>query len=153
MYDVCIMTPGEIFSIANTGVLPAWVLLACFPRWKWTPLLSGLVTPGILAILYVALLVSHWGETGGNFDSIGGVKQLFSNDWVLLAGWIHYLAFDLFTGCWVARDARRLEISHVLVVPCLVLTLMFGPAGLLSYLILRFVLRRKQARLAEWDRI
>jgi hypothetical protein len=147
------MAPGELFSIANAGVLPAWVLLACFPRWKWTPVISGLVSPVILAILYVALLVAHWGETGGNFDSIGGVQQLFSNDWILLAGWIHYLAFDLFTGCWVAHDARRLEISHVLVVPCLALTLMFGPAGLLCYLILRFALRRKQARLAEWDRI
>lgn len=147
------MKPGELFSIVNTGVLPAWVLLAALPRWKWTQVFAAAVTPAILALVYVVVLVPHWGETDGNFNSLEGVKSLFANDWALLAGWIHYLAFDLFTGCWVVRDARRLEISHVLIVPCLVLTLMFGPAGLLSYLILRFVLRRKQARLAEWDRI
>lgn len=147
------MKPGELFTIVNSGVLPAWALLVAPPRWKWTQVLAGAVTPAILSLVYVVVLVQHWGETDGNFNSLEGVKRLFANDWALLAGWIHYLAFDLFTGCWVARDARRLEISHVLIVPCLVLTLMFGPAGLLSYLILRFVLRRKQARLAEWDRI
>lgn len=147
------MTPGEIFSTVNTGVLPAWALLIVLPRWKYSQLLAGLVTPLILAAIYVVLLMQHWGGSDGNFNSIEGVKRLFADDWVLLGGWIHYLAFDLFTGSWMVRDARRLEISHVLIVPCLVLTLMFGPAGLLLYWILRVALRREQVRLAELDRI
>jgi hypothetical protein len=61
----------------------------------------------------------------------------------LLAGWIHYLAFDLFTGAWEARDARRLRISRWLVAPCLLLTFLFGPLGLGLYLLLRAGLRKK----------
>ena len=55
---------------------------------------------------------------------------------------IHYLAFDLFIGCWVVRDARRHDISIVLIIPALVLTFMFGPVGLLAYLLIRFVRTR-----------
>jgi hypothetical protein len=68
---------------------------------------------------------------------LADVRALFSNDFLLLAGWIHYLAFDLFIGSWEVRDARRLGIHHLTVVPCLVLTFMLGPVGLLLYLALR----------------
>jgi hypothetical protein len=64
---------------------------------------------------------------------------------VLLAGWIHYLAFDLFVGSWEVRDAQRVGIHHLFVVPCLVLTVLFGPIGLLLYLLLRAALRRRLA--------
>lgn len=57
--------------------------------------------------------------------------------WLLLAGWVHYLAFDLFIGSWEVRDAQRHGLSHLLVVPCLALTFLFGPVGLLLYLGLR----------------
>jgi len=61
----------------------------------------------------------------------------------LLAGWVHYLAFDLFVGSWEARDALSHRIPHLAVIPCLLLTFLFGPAGLLLYLLLRFTLRRQ----------
>ena len=56
---------------------------------------------------------------------------------MLLAGWIHYLAFDLFIGGWETRDAVRNGIPHLLVIPCLLLTFMLGPIGLLAYFALR----------------
>jgi hypothetical protein len=65
------------------------------------------------------------------------VSALFSNPWVLLAGWTHYLAFDLFIGGWEVRDAQRRGIPHLFIVPALVLTFLFGPAGLLLYLAIR----------------
>jgi len=68
---------------------------------------------------------------------------LFANRWVLLAGWIHYLCFDLFIGSWQVRDAAARGISHWLVVPCLFFTFMFGPVGLLLYFVLRFSVTRK----------
>jgi hypothetical protein len=37
---------------------------------------------------------------------LSAVAMLFSNPWLLLAGWTHYLAFDLFIGSWKLRDAR-----------------------------------------------
>ena len=65
------------------------------------------------------------------------VAALFRNPWALLAGWAHYLAFDLFIGGWQVRDAQRRRIPHPFVVPALVLTFLFGPAGLLLYLAIR----------------
>ena len=62
---------------------------------------------------------------------------------VLLAGWVHYLAFDLLVGAWIVRTARAEGIPHWAVMPCLILTFLFGPAGLLAFAILRFTLTRK----------
>ena len=67
-------------------------------------------------------------------DMLDGVATLFANRWLLLAGWVHYLAFDLLIGTWEARDARERGLPHLLLVPCLFLTLMFGPAGWLAYI-------------------
>ena len=69
--------------------------------------------------------------------SLEGVMRLFASPWLVLAGWLHYLAFDLFVGAWLTRDASRNGIRHVLVVPCLIATLLAGPIGLGSYLVLR----------------
>jgi ABA DEFICIENT 4-like len=73
------------------------------------------------------------------------VRLLFQDDYLLLAGWIHYLAFDLFIGGWEARDAKRLGLPHLLLVPCLVLTFLFGPVGLLAYFTLRAARRGRFA--------
>ncbi len=75
--------------------------------------------------------------------SLGGVMALFSSPHIMLVGWVHYLVFDLFVGAWEVRDARRRSIHHGMVVPCLFLTLMVGPVGLLAYLVLRWTLRRE----------
>ena len=76
---------------------------------------------------------------------LDGVATLFANPWLLLAGWLHYLAFDLLIGTWEARDARERHIPHILLVPCLFMTLMFGPAGWLLYMALRTVRSRRAA--------
>ena len=62
----------------------------------------------------------------------------FTSPHAALAGWIHYIAFDLFVGAWEVRDARRRGIPHGWVLPALFLTLMAGPLGLLFYLLVRF---------------
>jgi hypothetical protein len=68
---------------------------------------------------------------------------LFRNEYLLLAGWIHYLAFDLFIGSWQVRDAERNGVPHLAVVPCLVLTFLLGPTGLLLYLLIRAGVTRR----------
>jgi len=73
----------------------------------------------------------------GGFGSLADVAALFSQPGLLLAGWVHYLAFDLFIGAWEVRDARRHSVSHLLVIPCLITTFLLGPIGLLAYVILR----------------
>jgi len=74
------------------------------------------------------------------FSSLHGVAAFFSSPYALTAGWVHYLVFDLFVGAWETRDAKRRGIPHLLVIPCLVVTLVVGPVGLLLYIVLRAVL-------------
>jgi hypothetical protein len=139
------MQPEQIFSIANTLALLSWILLIVVGRKRWvTNLVTGLAVPLLLAILYAALLIQHWTEppAGGGFGSLAAVALLFSNPWKLLAGWVHYLAFDLFAGTWEVRDAAEKGISHWLVIPSLVTTFMLGPAGLLLYFVTRSVTLR-----------
>lgn len=128
----------SLFAFAGTIVLLGWLLLVFLPRWQYSaPLIAGLLIPVLLSFLYGWLIVSNIGVGGGGYGSLAEVRQLFSNDFLLLAGWVHYLAFDLFIGSWQVRDAQQHGIHHLAVVPCLVLTFLFGPVGLLLYLALR----------------
>jgi hypothetical protein len=137
------MSADQLFSICNVAVLPGWLLLAFVPRWQRTQVIAGMVIPLALAVIYLALLVSQWSVLEGSFGSLSGVAQLFENPYALLAGWIHYLAFDLFIGSWEVRDAQRLKIHHAWVLPCLLFTFLLGPFGLMLYFVLRTGLRRK----------
>jgi hypothetical protein len=138
------MSPEQLFSICNFLVLPGWLLLIFAPRWRWTSrIVQTCILPLLLALVYLYLIVAYFGKSEGGFGSLAQVSQLFRNPHALLAGWIHYLAFDLFVGSWEARDARRLGIHHLLLIPCLVLTFFFGPLGLLLYFILRWTTKRK----------
>jgi hypothetical protein len=132
----------RIFSLAGMVVLPCWILLAVMPGWKWTQRLATFAAPLLIAGVYVWLLAAHPAPKGGGFSSLAQVAVLFSSPYALLAGWIHYLAFDLFTGAWEARDAVRLGISRWVVLPCLLLTFLFGPLGLALYLLVKVAMRR-----------
>jgi len=134
---------NQLFSVAGDLVLPVWLLLLFAPRWRWTQRLATFVVPLLLAGLYVVLLLHGGRVKGAGFGSLAQVALLFSSQEFLLAGWIHYLAFDLFIGAWQTRDAMRLGLSRWLVAPCLVLTFLFGPAGLALYLLLRLALRKE----------
>jgi hypothetical protein len=131
------MTPETLFSVASAVVVPGWLLLAVVPTWRWTRLYTTVAVPVLLGALYLYLIATNLGGSQGGFGSLAGVALLFENQSLLLAGWIHYLAFDLFVGAWQVRDARSLGLRHVLVIPCLILTFMLGPVGLLAYLGLR----------------
>jgi hypothetical protein len=127
------VTPEAVFRAANTLALVSWVLLATRPRAAMVQRLTGTVVPVMLAVTYSVLAALFIGRGPGDFNSLAGVSALFANPWVLLAGWIHYLAFDLLIGVWEVRDAARRGVTHWLVVPCLALTFLLGPAGWLLY--------------------
>ena len=131
------LTPDFLFSLANPLAMIGWALLVLAPRWRVTKALviSGAWSLG-LAVAYAALIASHYlgGHGGeGGFASLAQVAALFHNPWALLAGWVHYLCFDLFTGAWEVRDAQRRGVPHWALVPALLLTFLFGPVGLLVY--------------------
>jgi hypothetical protein len=136
------MTPERVFSLCNTAALAGWIVLALAPRRRWaSAFVSGLLLPGLLALVYALLIALNLGAAHGGFDSLAAVAALFANPWLLLAGWIHYLAFDLFIGSWEARDAPRSGVPHWLLLPCLALTFLLGPLGLLAYLGARATVR------------
>jgi hypothetical protein len=148
------MTAEDVFLVCNNAVIPAWLLLAVAPGWQWTQrIVHAIWIPALLGIVYIGAMLTGSAEAaeGAGFGSLGGVMLLFTNPNAMLAGWIHYLAFDLFVGAWEARDARRMGIPAWMVVPCLFFTLMAGPAGLLLYGLLRIV-RRGEVSLVERPR-
>jgi hypothetical protein len=135
------MSNEIIFRICDLAVLPGWALLLLAPNWKWTVRLAMYTIPALLAIAYLWVFIANFESLHANFVSLGAVEYVFHSPGLVLAAWIHYLAFDLFVGAWMVQDARRRRILHLAVIPCLMLTFVLGPAGLLVYLILRTGLR------------
>ena len=127
----------RIFSLASAIAVSGWLFLVVAPRKPFTQVIAGVIAPLILAAIYLALIFSNIQGAEGGFGSLADVATLFQKRELLLAGWIHYLAFDLFIGAWETRDAARNQIPHLVVIPCLVMTFMLGPIGLLFYFAIR----------------
>jgi hypothetical protein len=137
------MNLEAIFSFCSTLALVSWLVLFVFYDRDWVYRVLFSVPIILLGIIYVFFIAQGMGaDSEGGFGSLAEVALLFKKDEALLAGWIHYLAFDLFAGMWEAYDAKRLGISRWLLLPCLILTFMLGPTGLLLYFIIRAVKQR-----------
>ncbi len=139
-----------LFSLVNAAVLPAWALLLFAPNAKLTDrLVHSMAYPFFLGLIYFFGLISTvffgFGAEGSGFTSIAQVRQIFASDMGLIVGWTHFLVFDLFVGAWEARDAKTHNIRHIYMLPCLILTFMFGPVGLMLYLIIRRGQAKKSA--------
>lgn len=138
------MDADLLFTLCSRLVLPAWLLLLLAPRWEWTrKLIFHAWIPALLGVAYIYAM-SHAlpFPEGAGFGSLEEVLAAFAVPWLALAGWIHYLAFDLFVGAWIVRDAERRSVAHLWCVPCLVLTFLAGPVGLLLYFVIRCALKK-----------
>lgn len=142
-----------VFSAVNMLALIAWVALAVLPRWP--ALLSAVLYLGVglLCFIYAAGLIgvltgliANTGGGGADFSTIAGVRAIFATDAGVTIGWTHYLAFDLFAGLWIARDADAKGISRFIQAPILLATLMAGPLGLGIWLLVREPAARRQGR-------
>jgi hypothetical protein len=132
-----------LFSVTNAIALIGWLLLWFAPR---TPLVHSAVMYlgiGLLCLIYIvcfaAVMTGSGGATGGGgftYD-IPGIRALFASDGGIVVGWTHYLAFDLFVGLWIAKDADSKGFSRIVQFPFLFFTLMAGPVGLFGWLIVR----------------
>jgi len=132
------MAPDDLFRIANLVALCGWLVLLASPLiGRWADRIAGFGLPLLLAVLYTGLILAFWSRGEGGFSTLKDVMRLLSTPELALAGWIHYLAFDLFIGGWQVRTARTESIPFALVVPCLFLTFLFGPAGLLAFAAIR----------------
>ena len=132
------MSPDELFRIANAVALCGWLVLLASPLiGTWADRIAGAALPLLLSVLYAGLILAFWSRGEGGFGTLAEVMRLLSKPELALAGWVHYLAFDLFVGGWEVRTARADAIPFTIVVPCLVLTFLFVPAGLLAFAAIR----------------
>lgn len=135
-----------LFGYAGQAAMIGWLILILLPR-RWPALLfvPRFLIPFSLSMLYAGLIFAQvYTVDGGGFGSLAQVKVLFGKDELLLAGWVHYLAFDLFIGGWIAVQADRLGIARLIQAPILAATFMFGPVGLALFMMMRAGYRRKQ---------
>lgn len=127
-----------LFKSATFFAMAGWAALLAAPfAPQFADRFAGRLVPLVLSIGYGALLLQHWPTAEGDFRSLDGLTRLFTNQGLVLAGWLHYLAFDLVVGAWQVRMARRESLPHLWVIPCLGLTFVFGPLGFAAFLTLR----------------
>jgi len=138
--ETTLFDPKGLFQAANLLALPGWLWLMV---WLFLPRTAqnatrygGLILPLVLAILYASSMLVHFSSATGGFDSLAGVLSLFRHPGATLAGWVHFLAFDLFAGWCITRHSVTSKVNRLLVILCLLLTFMFGPIGLLVYCLL-----------------
>jgi len=133
------MTPTEAFSISGMITAPMWALMIFLPKWKVTQVLIKFkVIPLILSLIYGFYIIQAI-QIGGmmDFGSLSSVMTLLTEENAALAGWIHYLAFDLLVGMWIVNQNKTLQIHQVIIAPCLFATFMFGPIGFLLFMIIK----------------
>ena len=146
------MSAARVFQLLNLLVLPWWALFLAAPRSR----LAGRAASHsaiflALCLLYAGLLAgaiaARGGEGGLDFD---GLRTALATPRGFLAGWAHYLAFDLFVGAWIVRESGRLEVEPR---PFLLFTLLAGPIGLGGFLFRRWLRLRALGQLGESDLI
>jgi Domain of unknown function (DUF4281) len=127
-----------LFSLSGIPALFGWAALLASPLMpRLSQWVAGVIIPGILSLAYTALILAFWTRASGGFGSLADVALLFQTPQILLAGWVHYLAFDLFVGAWIVRTARAENMPFLMIMPILPLTFLFGPAGYLAFTAIR----------------
>ncbi|WP_108801826.1 ABA4-like family protein [Aquimarina sp. Aq107] len=139
------MTTADTFSIANMIAMPMWVLMILLPKWKITRFLIDFkIIPIALSLIYAFYIFQAIQIGGGmDFGSLASVMALFTEENAVLAGWVHYLAFDLMVGMWILDQNKKIGIHQLLIAPCLFATFMLGPIGLLLFLIIKSIKQNK----------
>ena len=138
-----------IFQLSSLLVMPFWFLVIFLPHWQWTKRIMGslwVVVP--MALLYALLVVPNMPMLLGDLmnPTLGAISALLGTPEGATIGWIHFLAFDLFVGRWAYLDSREGGIPAWLASIALFFVLMFGPFGLILYLVIRSFASSRQAQ-------
>lgn len=128
------MSLDVLFSAAGGAAMLGWLALALVPLRLAIARRVAVTIAVAIAMTYVALIAVFWAAGDGGFGSLDEVARLFEQRGLLLAGWVHYLAFDLLIGVWERDEAQRIGLSPWLLAPALALTFLFGPLGWLAFM-------------------
>lgn len=126
--------PDRIFWIASNVALLGWLVLAAsiiLNRPMLRDRIAGMAVPLLLSCGYAVLVAAFWWRADGGFASLSDVQRLFTSPWIALAGWVHYLAYDLFIGASIARRLMDAKLSRLFLIPILPFAFLFGPIGFL----------------------
>ncbi len=134
-----------LFKIENLLSLFCWILIILFPKFSTQNSHYIIFIICVLSTMYVYTLFIMKNNDGlqypkGNFSSLDGVVNLFKNSKNVLGGWTHYLAFDLMVGLYIKSEATIIGIPHLIQIPCFLLTLFYGPSGLLLFFIIKLII-------------
>ena len=144
------MTPDDLFGLANMVALPGWAILIFAPRrWSALNLLPAVVIPLVLSVLYTAIVLRYFADAGGGYATLAEVRTLFLSDQVLVAGWAHYLAFDLMVGSLMAGRLDRIGVLRLIQGPILISIFLFGPVGVIFTYALEAALRLPRPKIME----
>ena len=134
------MSIDAIFQYSFLLNAPFWFLMIFAPFWNWTKrIISSPWIAAPAALLYTFLVLPQLGDIFTfvlNPDLAGMVEYLSSPQGTTIA-WVHFLVGDIFVGRWAYLDAREKNISVWLMAVVLLVILLFGPLGLLLYLVVR----------------
>ena len=142
------ISDAALFPVVNLA-LPAWLLLIFLPKWKYTaPVVkyTALSFAALYCLLMVPMLCCSGGGVFAQMGTLKGIVALFAKESAVMVGWVHYVVFDLWTAQHIVTDARKIyvdrqvnawKIPHGAVAPCLLATMLAGPAGLLGYYLMR----------------
>jgi hypothetical protein len=139
------LTADQLFQIANPIALLGWVVLVAgivFKKPHWRDIIAGQIFPTVLSLVYTCLILFFWAKAEGGFDSLPNVQKLFTSPWAALAGWVHYLAFDLFVGAYISRRIMEDGLSRLFLAALLPLTFLFGPIGYFAFQLTRFAFHK-----------
>lgn len=132
------MDAQQSFQVLNLLALIFWIILIGFHGSKiYRLLISSGIAFIIFGLVYLVLLVTNFSFDFSSFSSLDGLSTMYGNPWLILLGWVHYLAFDLLAGVWIMNDSQKAGISKGWVILPLIFTFMTGPFGLLAYLIIK----------------
>ncbi|CAO3616331.1 unnamed protein product [Cunninghamella blakesleeana] len=134
-----------IFNIVNIIPLPVWLLMSIAPQWNVThTIVKSHITSIVISIIFVALNIIHFSNDTDEFEitgffSLNVIAYVFSKRFIVLIGWVHYLAFDVFIGSWIFLDnlKNKTPLPHFFMILCFLFTYTFGPSGFLLYVTLK----------------
>ncbi len=136
------LDPDFLFSAGNAIVLAGWAMVILLPR--RSPALMAVpkfAVPALFGLVYAGITLARFHDSGGGYGSLAELRTLFATDELLVAGWLHYLAFDLFVGVWIAEQADGIGLSRTIQAVILVTAFIFPPVGLVLFLATRAAMR------------
>lgn len=132
--------PDLLYGLTGMIIVICWGVLILHPdRSSRFITIPKFAVPAVFGLIYAGVMMAKFFGSGGGYGSIAEVRALFAHDDILLAGWLHYLAYDFFIGVWIAEQADRMELSRQIQAVILVIAFMFPPMGFVLFLATRAI--------------